>query len=94
MGNLAAGGGFKRDVDGLSPPADAGVTRATKRELHQGENGVNKTLRRAQREAKDAFEHQYGGNSELRIMLRTAPRRSFWFIIPGLNGRLIKPECQ
>lgn len=36
MGNFAACGGFKRDVDGLSPPADAGVVRAPERELHQG----------------------------------------------------------
>ena len=71
MGNFAARGGFKRDVDGLSPPADAGVIRAPERELHQGKNGVNKSLRGAQREAKNAFEHQYGRNSELRITLRT-----------------------
>ena len=55
MGNIAARGGFKRDVDGLSPPADAGVIRAPERELHQGKNGVNKSLCGAQREAKNAF---------------------------------------
>ncbi|CNE34820.1 Uncharacterised protein [Yersinia rohdei] len=71
MGNFAARGVFKRDVDGLNPPADAGVIRASERERHQGKNGVNKSLRGAQREAKNAFEHQYGRNSELRITLRT-----------------------
>mgnify|MGYP003362440725 CR=1 FL=1 len=71
MGNFAARGGVKRDADGLSPPADAGVIRAPERELHQGKNGVSKSLRSAQREAKNAFEHQYGRNSELRITLRT-----------------------
>ena len=71
MGNFAARGGFKRDVDGPSPPADAGLIRAPERELRQGKNGGNKSLRGAQREAKNAFEHQYGRNSELRITLRT-----------------------
>ena len=33
MGNLAARGVFKRDADGLSPSADAGIIRATKRGL-------------------------------------------------------------
>lgn len=73
MGNFATRGGFKRDVDGLGPPANAGVIRAPEPELHQGKNGVNKSLRGAQREAKNAFEHQYGRNSELRITLRTTP---------------------
>ena len=71
MGNFTARGGFKRDINGLSPPADAGVIRPPERGLHQGKNGVNKSLRGALREAKNAFEHQYGGNSELRITLRT-----------------------
>lgn len=71
MGNFAARRVFERDTDGLSPPADAGVIRATERELHQGKNGINESLRSAQREAKDAFAHQNGRNSELRITLRT-----------------------
>lgn len=71
MDNFAARGGFKRDVEGLSPPADAGVIRASERGLHQRKNGVNKSLRGAQREAENAFKHQYGRNSELRITLRT-----------------------
>ncbi len=73
MGNFAARGGFKRDVDGLSPPADARLIRAPEREFHQGKNRVNKSLCSAQRDAKNAFEHQYGRNSELRIALRTTP---------------------
>jgi len=71
MGYFAARGGFKRDTDGSSPSADAGVIRAPERELHQGKNGVNEPLRSAQREAKNAFKHQYGRNSERRITLRT-----------------------
>lgn len=71
MGYFAARGGFERDIDGPGPSADAGVIRAPEWEVYQGKNGINKSLRGAQREAKDAFEHQYGGNSELRITLRT-----------------------
>lgn len=71
MDYFAARGGFERDTDGLGPSADAGVIRAPERELHQGKNGVNELLGGAQREVKDAFKHQYGGNSELRITLRT-----------------------
>lgn len=65
-------GGVKRDVDGLSPPAGAGVIRAPEWALRLGKNEANKSLRGAQREPKNAFEHQYGRNSELRITLRTS----------------------
>ena len=71
MGYFAAGGGLERHINGLSPSADTGVIRAPERKLHQGENGINKSLRGAQREAKNAFEHQYDRNGELRITLRT-----------------------
>lgn len=59
---------FERDADGLSPPADAGVIRAPEWGSHQG---INEPLRGAQREEINAFEHQYSGNSELRITLWT-----------------------
>lgn len=72
MGNFAARGGLKRDVDGFSPPAGAGVIRVPEWELHLGKNEANKSLRGAQREPKHAFVHQYGRNSELRITLRTS----------------------
>ena len=71
MGYFAARGDFKRDIDGYSPPADAGVIRVPEREFHQGKSGVNEPLRSTQREAKNAFKNQYGRNSELRITLRT-----------------------
>ena len=71
MGNFTACGAFERDADGLSPPADAGIIRATERALHQDKNGIDKSLHRAQREAKDAFEHQNGGNGQLGITLWT-----------------------
>lgn len=82
MGYFAEHGGFERHTDRFSPLA----IRAAERELHQGKNRVNELLRGTQREAKDAFEHQYGGKGEFRITLRAAPRRSFGFVIPGLNG--------
>jgi hypothetical protein len=44
MGCFAARGDFKRDTDGLSPPADAGVVLAPERELHEGKNGINGSL--------------------------------------------------
>ena len=49
MGYFAARGGFKRDIDGSSPSADAGVIRAPEREVHQGKNGVNEPLRSVRR---------------------------------------------
>lgn len=70
MGYFAARGGFERDIDEPGPSAGAGIIRAPVWELQQGKNGVNKSLCSAQREAKDAFKHQHGGNSELRITLR------------------------
>lgn len=51
MGYFAARGGFEQDIDGLSPSADAGVIRAPEWKLHQGKNGVNKSLRGARRAA-------------------------------------------
>jgi len=71
MGNFTARWIFERDADGFSPPADAGIIRATERELHQDKNGIDESLHSAQREAKDAFEHQNGGNGQLGITLRT-----------------------
>ncbi len=59
MGYFAAGGGLERDIDGLRPSADAGIIRAPERKLHQGKNGVNKSLRGAQREVKDALGSSY-----------------------------------
>ena len=71
-----------------------GVIRATERELHLGKNEINESLHSAQSEAKDAIEHQYGRNSELRITLRMATSRRVGLVITDLNGQLIKPECQ
>jgi len=47
MGNFTACGAFERDADGLSPPADAGIIRATERELHQDKNGIDESLHSA-----------------------------------------------
>lgn len=52
MGNFAARGDFKRDVDGLSPPADTGAIRAPERKLYQGKNGINKSLRSVRRKTR------------------------------------------
>lgn len=71
MLNFTKCGAFERDVDRLSPPADAGIIRATERELHQDKNGINESLHGAQREAKNALQHQNGGNGQLKITLRT-----------------------
>lgn len=42
----------------------------------------------AQDEMNDAFEHQYGRNNELRIVLMASTRRRFWHLILGMNSRL------
>ncbi len=57
----------------LCAPADTGVIRAAQRNIHQCKNGINKTLCSPQGQPEYAFNHQNGGDGEIRIALRSSP---------------------
>ncbi|ORM91370.1 hypothetical protein HA46_18360 [Pantoea septica] len=63
---------FETDINRLCPLADAGVIRAAQRNIHQGKNGINKTLRSPQGQPEYAFEDQDSGDSKVRITLRSS----------------------
>jgi hypothetical protein len=65
-------GVLKLTLTELCPLADTAVIRAAQRNVHQGKNGINKTLRRPQGEPEHAFNHQDSGNGKVRIALRSS----------------------
>lgn len=79
-------------VNRFCPFADAGVIRVAERDPHQGKNGINKALCSSQGQPEYAFNHQYGGDGEVRIVLMPSPRCVCGGLIPGLNSLIIKPE--
>ena len=67
--DFTPGGRFETDINRLCPLTDTGVIRAAQRNVHQGKNGINKTLRSPQGQPEYAFNHQNGGDGEIRIAL-------------------------
>ncbi len=67
--DFTPGGRFETDINRLCPLTDTGVIRAAQRNVHQGKNGINKTLRSPQGQPEYTFNHQNGGDGEIRIAL-------------------------
>jgi hypothetical protein len=92
--DFTPGGRFETDINRLCPLTDTGVIRAAQRNVHQGKNGINKTLRSAQGQPEYAFNHQNGGDGEIRIALVIPRDEGVADLIPGLNRLIIQPEVR
>lgn len=73
MRDFTPGGSFETDIDRFRPFADTAVIRAAQLNIHQGKNGIYKTLRGSQGEPEYPFNHQNGGDGQVRITLRSSP---------------------
>ncbi len=68
--DFTPGGRFETDINRLCPLTDTGVIRAAQRNVHQGKNGINVKPCAARRVSRTtAFNHQNGGDGEIRIAL-------------------------
>ncbi len=69
MRDFTPGERFETDINRLCPPADTAVIRAAQRNIHQCKMESIKALRSAQGQPEYAFNHQNGGDGEIRIAL-------------------------
>lgn len=85
---------FKRDIHGLFPFADECVTRTVQWHFHQGENGVDEALEGPKYQTENTFQHQYGGNGHIGIMLWATTNRRCYLAAPGVKFCFINTKVR